>query len=93
MKDRAGTIHEISISEAREQFTSLPERLSGQSGAVAVTRKGRPVLAVMPWELYESIVETLEVLGDEELMEELRHAIREVSSGKALDWERAKKEL
>jgi antitoxin YefM len=88
-----GSYLEIPISEAPEQFTSLPERLSEQPGAVAVTRKGKPVLAVLSWELYESIVETLEVLGDEELMGDLRQAIRELSSGKAIDWERAKKEL
>jgi len=27
----------------------------------------RPVLAVMPWELYESLVETLEILGDPDM--------------------------
>jgi PHD/YefM family antitoxin component YafN of YafNO toxin-antitoxin module len=40
----------IPISEARNQMTSLPETLTAESGAVAITRRGKPVLAIMPWE-------------------------------------------
>jgi PHD/YefM family antitoxin component YafN of YafNO toxin-antitoxin module len=59
----------------------------------AVTRRGKPVLAVMPWELYESIVETLEILGDEEMMKSLHQAIREVAEGRTIPWDRVKREL
>lgn len=57
-------IQNIPISEARNQMTSLPEILTAESGAVAITRRGKPVLAIMPWELYESIIETLEIEHD-----------------------------
>ena len=53
---------DISITEARQEITALPERLAKEPGAVAVTRRGKPVLAIMPWDLYESIIETLEIL-------------------------------
>jgi PHD/YefM family antitoxin component YafN of YafNO toxin-antitoxin module len=46
-----------------------------------VTRRVRPVLAVMPWELYESITETLEVLSDRELMGTLRKSLADVRKG------------
>jgi antitoxin YefM len=51
------------------------------------------VLAILPWELYESIVETLEILGDEEQMAELRQSIQEAAEGKGESWEAVKKEL
>lgn len=84
---------QLTISEAREQLTSLPEELDRHPGAVAVTRRGKPVLAVLPWDVYEAIVETLEIMGDDELMIDLRQAIQEVSAGQAIDWELALKEL
>lgn len=84
---------EIPITQAREQLTSLPARLAEKPGAVAVTRRGKPVLAVMPWELYEAIVETLEVMGDEELMAALRRSIEEVAAGKGIPWETVKADL
>jgi len=56
----------------------------------AVTRRGKPVLAIMTWEDYQAILETLEVLGDDEAMDQLRRSIREVKEGKAIPWKEAK---
>jgi antitoxin YefM len=86
-------LKDIPITEARHELTSLPERLAVEPGAVAITRRGKPVLAVMPWELYESIMETLDILGDEELMTTLRQGIEEIAAGGGIPWEQAKQEL
>ncbi len=86
-------IRDIPITTARHEITSLPERLEKEPGAVAITRRGKPVLAVMPWELYEALMETLEILGDPELIDALRRGIKEVEAGKGIPWEDAKREL
>ncbi|MEI6205632.1 MAG: type II toxin-antitoxin system prevent-host-death family antitoxin [Desulfuromonadales bacterium] len=87
--------HTLSIMEARKQLTSLPETLlqDGQTDVLEITRRGKPVLAVMPWELYEAVSETLEVMGDKELMEKLRQSIQEMDSGSLISWQNAKQEL
>jgi antitoxin YefM len=87
------TLSKIPIIKARDRLTGLPEELAEEPGAIAVTRRGEPVLAILPWDLYESIVETLEILGDEDLMATLRQSIKEVSEGKTVPWDRAKQEL
>jgi antitoxin YefM len=83
------------IIEARNKLTSLPEEFARdpEASAVAVTRRGTPVLAVMPWELYESIVETLEILSDEKLTTDLRQGVREAGQEKGIPWEQLKKSL
>jgi len=86
-------MREIPIAKARDELTSLPEQLAEKPAAVAVTRRGKPVLAVLPWELYESVIETLEIMGDEDLMDSLRQSIQEMAEGKTIPWERVKKEL
>ena len=83
----------LPIIKAREKLTSLPEELAERPGAVAVTRRGEPVLAILSWELYESIVETLEILGDADLMAQLRQSIAEVAAGKVVPWEAARRGL
>jgi len=85
----------LSIMEARKQLTSLPETLfhDGQGDVLEITRRGKPVLAVMSWELYEAVSETLEVMGDKELMAQLRQSILEMDSGKLIPWKDAKQEL
>jgi antitoxin YefM len=85
----------LSIMDARKQLTSLPETLfhNGQPDVLEITRRGKPVLAVLPWELYEAVSETLEVMGDKELMAQLRQSILEMDSDKLISWQDAKQEL
>jgi antitoxin YefM len=86
-------VKDMPITIARDELTSLPGRLEKEPGAVAITRRGKPVLAVMPWEFYETLLETLEVLGDPELMEALQHSLQEIEAGQAMEWEDAKRTL
>lgn len=85
----------LSIMEARKQLTSLPETLmhDGQVDVLEITRRGKPVLAVMPWELYEAVSETLEIMGDKELMAQLRQSIQEMGAGQLIPWQDAKAEF
>jgi antitoxin YefM len=86
-------LKDIPITEARHEITSLPERLAKSPGAIAVTRRGKPVLAIMPWDLYESIVETLEILGDQDLMAALRQGIKEIEEGKTYSMDEIEREI
>jgi prevent-host-death family protein len=85
----------LPIIEARNRLTKLPEELERkpETGAIAITRRGKPVLAVMSWDLYESITETMEILGDEKQMAALRRGIREIAEGKGIPWSKVKKNL
>jgi len=87
--------HTLPIMEARKQLTSLPELLmhDDQVDVLEITRRGKPVLAVMPWDLYEALAETLEVMGDKELMAHLHQSIAEMESGDLVSWQDAKREL
>jgi antitoxin YefM len=88
-----GSISSISITEARNILTKLPEQLAEERAAIALTRRGKPVMAIMSWELYEAIIETLEIMGDSDLMAALRQSIKEASEGKVKPWETVKAEL
>ena len=79
----------IPITQARHELSRLPEEFATDdtSDAIAITRRGKPVLAVLPWDLYDSLVETLEILGDEDLMAALRRSIKEMESGELIPWD------
>ena len=84
---------DLPMTEARHELTSLPEALRQTHETVAVTRRGKPVLAILPWGDYEAIMETLDILSDEEMMAALRQGIKEAKAGKGMPWERAKRKL
>ena len=83
----------IPIVKARTMLTQLPELLAEENRAVALTRRGKPVLAVIPWELFEFIIETMEIMGDAEMMEALRQGIRDVQEGSIVSLDEVKAEL
>ena len=74
-------MQKITITEARKKFMTLPD-LTDKDQILAVTRRNKEVLAVMSWELYEGLLETLEVLSDPELMQHVRAAIEDVKAGR-----------
>jgi len=92
--------HTLSISEVQKEITRLPEHFAEELGAVTVTRYGKPVLAILPFNTYKSLLEiievlqeTLEILQDEKLMTAFRESVKALQSGEMVDWEDAKREL
>ena len=85
----------LAMAEARKQLPKLADALEKhpEIGAVKITRRGKPVLAVLSWDLYESVVETMEIMSDPEMMAAFRQGVKEMEEGKAIPWEQVKKEL
>ncbi len=74
-------MQKMPISEARNKFMKLPDQ-TAKDQVLAVTRRNKEVMAVMSWELYEGLLETLEVLSDPQLMNDLKQGIEDVKAGR-----------
>jgi prevent-host-death family protein len=85
-------VRQIQISEARKRLNELHREL-GPNDTLSITSRGKQVFALMPWDLYESLVETVEILGDPVMMKSLKKGMRDIKSGKVTDWEKVKAEL
>lgn len=83
---------ELTIVEARNRLTQLPDELNKGQDTITVTRRGRPVMAMMSYDLFDSIIETLEIMSNPELMAELRQSILEAESGQLIPWEDIERE-
>ena len=82
----------MSISEARRKITSLEDELTHED-TISVTNHGKEVFALLRWDTYESIAETLEIISDEELYGDLKKGIRQMENGELVDFEEFKKNL
>ncbi len=74
-------MQKIPITEARNKFMKLPDQAANNE-ILAVTRRNKEVLAVMSWELYEGLLETIEVLSDPDLIGHLKKAVDDVNAGR-----------
>ncbi|HPA66423.1 MAG TPA: type II toxin-antitoxin system Phd/YefM family antitoxin [Caldisericia bacterium] len=91
--ERVIEVEDVGISNARSRLTRLPEEVSRRNSVMRITSNRQPVLALLSWELFDAMVETLELLADTELMAMLAKSEGEIQKGKAISWEDAKAEL
>jgi len=85
-------IRQMQISEARRRLTELYKEM-GPDETVSITSRGKQILALMPWDLYESLNETIEIMGDPEMMMALKRGVQDIKDGRVTDWENVKTEL
>jgi prevent-host-death family protein len=85
-------MHKLTITEARKKLMKLPDE-AAKNEIIAITRRNKEIMALMSWELYEGLLETIEILGDEELMKNLNKGMEQVRSGKTHSVGQARKRL
>lgn len=81
----------LTITEARKQLLELPEQLSEDS--VVITKRGKPIMAAMSFEQFESLMETLEVLSDPTFASKLRASLAQADRGESLNLDEAEARL
>lgn len=86
-------IQYMNITSARDRLTSIDEEFDGDTTTISITSHGKPKLALMSWTMYESILETIEILGDAELMENMRQSIADVKEGRLVSLEELRQEF
>ena len=87
-------VAKLSVTEARERFTSLSDQFAASPDlTVQVTKHGRPVMAMLSWDVYESIIETLEIMADPDLMVALRQSAEDLTRGNVVGWDEIKAEM
>ncbi|GBE30011.1 phd_YefM [bacterium BMS3Bbin04] len=84
-------MYTYSVTAARAQFSELIR--NSKEHVVQITDRNRPSVAVMDWDEYESLLETLEVLSDSEAMEDIRQSRKEYAQGKTKSWAELRKDL
>jgi antitoxin YefM len=100
MNKQSQVEHTMSISQVQDKITRLPEQFAEDPEAVTVTRHGKPVMAILPFNEYQSLVETveslmetIEILQDKELMAAFRQGVQELAEGKGRPLDEVLKDL
>lgn len=86
-------IKSISVRELRPNISKVIDNIHQKFDRYIVSRRGKPEVVMMSVEDYESILETIEIESDEELMKRLKKAEKEMVQGKGKSWEEVKREL
>ncbi|HAA27009.1 MAG TPA: type II toxin-antitoxin system Phd/YefM family antitoxin [Cyanobacteria bacterium UBA8553] len=81
----------LTITEAQQQLPELPDELADEPAII--TKDGKPVIIALSLQQFESLLETVEILADQEFMVQLREGIRQANAGETISLEQLKAEL
>ena len=74
----------MGLKAARNRFPRLPRRVNDTQTVIPITRQGRPVMALMSWEMFETLVDTIEILSDQELMSKINESEKAIFEGRTV---------
>jgi prevent-host-death family protein len=78
----------LPISEVKARLPELVTGVAEREEEIIVTRNGKPAARLVNYREYERLKETLDVLSDPELMDQIRHSLAHIAAGKqALSFE------
>lgn len=83
----------VPFSDARARLTEIMDEVERIHEHVVISRSGRPAVVLMAQDEYESLMETLEILADDEAMDDLRQSDKDVKAGRVSDWNDVKRDL
>ena len=86
-------VNMISIRELRPELSNVVRRIHDKFDRYVITKKGKPEVVMMSIEDYESILETLEIQSDKQLMKRIRKAEKDLKAGKGVSLEEIHKKL
>ena len=83
----------LPLSHVKAHLSEIADRVEGQHDRVVVTRNGRPAAVLVSPEDLDSLEETLAVLSDPDLMQQIRQGEAAIEAGDTLTLEELKANL
>jgi prevent-host-death family protein len=72
----------VPLSRAKAQLSSLVRKVMEERGTYAITHRGKPEGVLLSVEEYESLIETLDILCDRDLMARLDRGLADEKAGR-----------
>jgi prevent-host-death family protein len=72
---------ELPLAQVKARLSEIVDRVLNQQERVVVTRNGRPAAVIVSPDDLESLEETLAVMSDPDLMDQIRQSRRDIERG------------
>ncbi len=70
----------LALADVKNRLSEVVEGLEREHGRVVVTKHGRPAVVMLSVDDLESLEETLEILSDRQLMDEIREGQADIAA-------------
>ena len=72
----------VPLSQAKARLSSLVRKIREERGTYGITHRGKPEGVLLSVEEYETLVETVEILSDRELMASVDRGLADEKAGR-----------
>jgi len=77
----------IPVTKAKSAFLDIIRKIEGSDDAIAITKNGVPEAVLLSMSKFEGLMETMEILSDENAMKSIRKSIKEARDRRWLDFD------
>ena len=77
----------IPITKAKSDLLNLIRKLENTDDVFAITKNGSPEAVLISMRKFKGLLETIDILSDEQAMKIIRKSIREASQGKWIEFD------
>ena len=72
------------LAEVKNRLSEVVDEVEREHRRVVITKHGRPAVVVLSVEDLESLEETLDILGSDQLLADVRESLAELAEGAAV---------
>ena len=84
---------EVSLSDAKDRLSALVKETAETTGHIAISVHGRKQVMLISVEEYDSLMETIEILKDQNLVQKIDGALKEMRQGELVDFDDIKENI
>jgi len=74
----------IPVTKAKTQLLSMIRNFDNKEDTIAITKNGIPKAVIMSMDQYESICETIEIMTNKDIMQQIWSSMKDVQENKIL---------
>ena len=78
----------IPVTKAKSELLNLVRKIEDSDDAIAITKNGVPEAVLISMKKFNGLLETLDILSDENAMKSIRKSIKEANQDKWVDFEK-----
>lgn len=71
----------LPVTKVKRHLLDILKRMEEEDATIALTRNGEPVGVLMTPDRYEALLETIEILGNKEIMRALEQSTKDFEAG------------
>jgi antitoxin YefM len=79
----------IPITQAKAKLLDMVRQIDNTNDTIAITKNGVPEAVLLSMKKFDGLLETIDVLADQVMTEQLRESFKDVRAGRLLDLDEA----